>query len=311
MALTSRLSGAVWGHLVGDAVGVPWEGSRPADFLDLDEPLGLRGWRSHHQPPGTWSDDGAMMLALLDSLLEAGFDPADQARCYLRWADEGAYTPDGDGLFDIGGTTQQALALLRRGTPAAAAGGIDEHSNGNGSLMRTLPIALVGRRLDDAVLVEQAHRASSVTHAHPVSQVTCALYVLVARRLLAGARDRAACLRNAVAWLREHYRSRGDANAAKALERLLSWPERTGRGYVVDAFWSAWEAFERAHDYRGTTEIAVGYGHDTDSTACIAGGLAGLYWGLEAIPSEWLEGMRGKSIVEPILRRLVAAARRA
>ncbi|MEO8107615.1 MAG: ADP-ribosylglycohydrolase family protein, partial [Actinomycetes bacterium] len=86
---------AVYGHLVGDAIGVPYEFSAP----DPNRIVELRGHGAHHQPPGTWSDDGALMLALLDSLASVGFDPEDQGRRALAWADAKAYTPDGDGMF--------------------------------------------------------------------------------------------------------------------------------------------------------------------------------------------------------------------
>src|SRR3954470_20302146 len=97
--LPDRLAGAVWGHLIGDAVGVPYEFQPPPAIVHF----GATG--THDQPAGTWSDDGALMLALLDSLLSAGFDADDQGRRAVAWADEGAYTPDGDGRFDIGGAT--------------------------------------------------------------------------------------------------------------------------------------------------------------------------------------------------------------
>src|SRR5436309_2238907 len=150
--LPSRLAGGVWGALVGDAVGVPFEFRSPDSIRAEDVRMVAGG--AHSQPAGTWSDDGALTLALLDSLLSVGFEPADQARRYLAWADEGAYTPDGDGRFYIGNATAAALARIRAGVPAESAGGTNERSNGNGSLMRTLPIALVGRDLDDATLVD-------------------------------------------------------------------------------------------------------------------------------------------------------------
>ena len=99
--LASRLAGGVWGHLVGDAIGVPYEFRKPSSIGRVH--FGARG--AHRQPAGTWSDDGALMLATLDSLLSSGFDIDDQGRRFLDWADRGAYTPDGDGRFDIGGTT--------------------------------------------------------------------------------------------------------------------------------------------------------------------------------------------------------------
>src|SRR5687768_2017339 len=97
----SRLAGAVWGHLVGDAIGVPYEFRDPADIGEVA--FGATG--THGQPPGTWSDDGALMLATLDGLLQPGrLDPDAIAQRYLAWYRDGAYTPDGDGRFDIGRT---------------------------------------------------------------------------------------------------------------------------------------------------------------------------------------------------------------
>jgi ADP-ribosylglycohydrolase len=99
-ALTARLVGGVWGHLVGDAVGVPYE------FRSADATGAVRWGEtgSHGQPPGTWTDDGALMLALLDSLTAdgVGFDVDDQGRRALAWGRHGAYTPDREGRFDWG-----------------------------------------------------------------------------------------------------------------------------------------------------------------------------------------------------------------
>src|SRR5205807_7589843 len=124
--LQDRLAGAVWGHLIGDAIGVPYEFLPPEAITEVR--WGQRG--THGQPPGTWSDDGGLMLALLDSLLSAGFDLEDQGRRALRWLDGPDYKP-GE-LFDIGNTTAAALQRIRSGTPAEMAGGADERDNGNG-----------------------------------------------------------------------------------------------------------------------------------------------------------------------------------
>ena len=87
--------------------------------------------------------------------------------------------------------------------------------------------------------------------------------------------------------------------------------ERGGHGRVWDSFWSAWDAFAGATDYRSTIQRAVAYGNDTDTTAAIAGGLAGARWGLGGIPAEWLDGMRGKAIAQPLIDRLVATTDKA
>ena len=106
--MTDRIRGAIYGHLIGDALGVPYEFARRVETVEW------RGHGIHDQPPGTWSDDGALMLALLDSLLDAGFDTEDQARRFVAWRDRAAYTPDGDGRFDIGCATGSARRLHRR-----------------------------------------------------------------------------------------------------------------------------------------------------------------------------------------------------
>jgi ADP-ribosylglycohydrolase len=301
----NRIAAAIWGHLVGDAIGVPYEFDPP----DPARTVELRGWGSHNQPPGTWSDDGALMLALLDSFLSIGFDPEDQARRALAWADAGAYTPENDGAFDIGNATRAALRRLRSGVPAIDAGGTGERDQGNGSLMRILPIALANAGVDDATLVERAHLASRVTHGHPNCQAACALYVLIVRELLREASPETA-LANAVERLHAVY-ERGPF--ASVLEELLthrSGVKVPGGGWVLDSFWSAWEAFAPSQSYRKTIERCVRLGHDTDTTAAIAGGLAGAHWGLDetggGIPAEWLSGLRGQDRAEGMLQRLLA-----
>jgi ADP-ribosylglycohydrolase len=296
LTLRDRLAGAVWGHLVGDAMGVPYEFSSPGSINKVK--WGHQG--THAQPPGTWSDDGALMLALLDSLVDAGFDLDDQGRRAVRWMREDAYTPGG--VFDIGVATRSALNRIASGQAAPSAGGSTERSNGNGSLMRILPIALVGREENDATLIEQASAASAVTHAHPRCRVTCAVYVLLAQQLLQGETDREAALAAALSSVENHLVDEWKADFAE----LRDFKLRTGAGYVVDSFWSAWDAFNGGSTYPEVIERAIRYGKDTDTTACVAGGLAGLYWGVEAVPAAWREGMRGQAIVGPVLGQLLA-----
>jgi protein-tyrosine phosphatase len=171
--------------------------------------------------------------------------------------------------------------------------------------MRILPLALAGRDVSDEVLVEHARRSSAITHGHPIAQTICALYVLAARRLLFGSEPTAA-LADATATLRRIHAAGNESGPwAAALEVIEGWKGRSGRGYVVDAFWSAWEAFAGASSYRETIERAIGYGNDTDTTAGIAGGLAGIHWGIDRIPAPWLAGMRGRTIVVRLVDGLI------
>jgi ADP-ribosylglycohydrolase len=295
--LASRLEGAVWGHLVGDALGVPYE-FRPGPIHDVR-------WThsgTHGQPPGTWSDDGGLMLALLDSLLTAGFDLEDQVRRALAWMDGPDYKPGP--LFDIGIGTSQALSRVKKGVAPAEAGGRGEGDNGNGSLMRILPIALAGIGLAPVELARRASLASCLTHGHPRSRAACAVYCLIVRALLAGERDRDAALDRAFGLAEACV----EPDVRPELDVLNAHQGRSGSGYVLDCFWSAWDAFHAAGSYRESVERAVCYGSDTDTTAAVAGGLAGVYWGVEGIPAGWLSGMRGREIVDPLVARLAAAA---
>jgi ADP-ribosyl-[dinitrogen reductase] hydrolase len=299
LGINDRLAGGVWGHLVGDAMGLPYEFGPP---VRLDQIRWGQQAAGRVQPPGTWSDDGGLMLALLDSLVQGHFDTRDQARRALDWWLGDAFKPGP--VFDIGIVTRGALERIQRGIEPEEAGADGEDENGNGSLMRILPIALVGHQVPASELVVRAMRASSLTHRHPRSQVTCAVYVIAARNLIQGVSDRAHVLAQAF----DTVEAAVGGAERRDLKVLQSYRNRTGTGYVVDCFWSAWEAFNGGNSYRDVIERAIAYGHDADTTACVAGGLAGIYWGMGAIPDEWLSGMRGRDVVEPILGKLLTLA---
>lgn len=295
LVLSDRLAGAIWGHLVGDALGVPYEFKPPSEIGDVV--WGKKG--SHGQPPGTWSDDGGLMLALLDSLLSSGFDPPDQGRRSTAWLDGPDYKPGN--LFDIGRTTSAALRRFKQGMPAEECGGSAERDNGNGSLMRILPVALVGRSVSESTLFEWACRASRLTHAHPRSQVACAVYCFIVRSILGGQSDRDQALALAFAAASNY----AQGTLIGELEALRTYERRSGASYVLDSFWSAWDSFRQSDSYPQSVEHAIRFGNDTDSTAAIAGGLAGLYWGIQSIPNEWIQNMRGQEIVRPLVDKLI------
>lgn len=305
LSTSDRIQGALYGLLVGDALGVPYEFHGPAaippiDQIEMTPPTGFR--RAHGSvPPGTWSDDGAQALALLASLLECGrLDVDDFGRRLVAWYERGYMAVD-NRVFDVGIQTSQAITALQRGVPASQAGPAGERNNGNGSLMRVLPLAL-WHQGSDAGLVADAHAQSAVTHGHLRAQVCCALYSLWARRSLA---DAAASWVDAVATLRQIY----GAGSPEHMEldqqiRPDAPPAGTGSGYVVDCLNSARLALE-AGPYAATVKAAIALGNDTDTTACVAGGIAGAQQGLAAIPGRWIDALRGQEIVQPLVDQLL------
>ena len=164
-----RLREAVYGLAIGDAVGVPYEFKQRGSF----QCAGMIGYGTHHQPAGTWSDDTSMTLATCASIKNMGkIDCEDIRRQFEAWFYEKKYTPFGE-VFDYGITCSQAIENKK--------GEEDERSNGNGSLMRILPLAFVPDVTD-----EQIAEVSAITHAHKISKESCIIYVRIAQEMFAG-----------------------------------------------------------------------------------------------------------------------------
>lgn len=300
-----RLLGGLFGALVGDALGVPYEFHAAASIpalakIEMSPPEGFA--RAHRGvPPATWSDDGAQALCLLASLLEKGrLDPDDLARRLLAWLHEGYMAVDGK-VFDVGIQTQTALRALKEGVSPLEAGPRDERNNGNGSLMRVLPLAL-WHRGTDAELVRDAFLQSRVTHGHARSRVCCALYCLWARRLLD---ERADPWGEAVVALRGTALTGEERDALEQHVRPDEPATGKGSGYVVDTLRSARMLAERGGTFEAAVKGAIALGDDTDTTACVVGGIVGVREGMEAIPVRWREALRGREIVGPLGEGLV------
>lgn len=315
MNLRDKILGGLWGALVGDAVGVPVEFRKRAE-LQRDPVTDMREFGTHRQPKGTWSDDGALTLCTVDSLATREFDPADLGARFVAWYQEGLWTASGE-VFDVGVTTAAALGRIMNGVAAEVAGGDGPISNGNGSLMRILPIALRFARLETAELLRRVHVGSAITHRHLRSQMACGLYSLVVQRLLKLESPQEA-LANGLAAFRDFY-SRDPVWAAELHNfQLLLAGDLAGReerdidsgGYVVHTLTASLWCFVRTGNYEECVLKAVNLGEDTDTTGCVAGGLAGLYYGLEAIPSRWREAMARKQEVNDLFARFVAIVTR-
>lgn len=260
---SKHLADAVWGAAVGDALGVPYEFLSRGEFLCED----MVGYGTHMQPPGTWSDDTALMLATCDSIrVTGGIDTADMLARFRAWRRKGEYTPDGT-VFDIGIATSSALDRGR--------GVDDEYSNGNGSLMRIAPLAFCDATDDEVRAV------SAVTHAHKISKEACVRFVHLLRR----------AAKDPVAVHDELERTVGE----KPRDQV-----RSG-GFVLDTLDAAQWCFSTTDSYRDCVLAAVNLGSDTDTTACVAGGLAGVAYGMDAIPAKWRDAMRGREVLEATL----------
>lgn len=292
VSLLDRFSGGLWGSLAGDALGVPVEFQNRAARL-ADPVTGMRGYGTHQQPPGTWSDDSSLLLCSAESLLEARFDTTDMARRFVRWERDGLWTANGD-VFDIGIATSQALRAVRRGVAPEEAGGKDLYSNGNGSLMRILPVVLAFHQADPDVFRDRIHRASAITHGHARSQMACVFFGLMVRALLQNLTP-AQAHGQACSGFRELY---ADSPELPVFHNILvpdpaAIPEseiRSG-GYVMETLEAAVWCLLTTGNFRDCVLRAVNLGWDTDTTGCVAGGLAGVCYGWQDIPADWLQAL--------------------
>lgn len=268
---------AVYGVAVGDALGVPAE-FKARDTYRIE---GMTGRGTYDKPVGTFSDDTSLTLATSNSIrICKGIDIDDMRERYRAWLRDGAYVPDGES-FGVGRTTAAALDRGR---------GLDgERDNGNGSLMRIVPLAFV-----DGVTDGQIEAVSAITHAHAISKRACVIYVRIAQRLLAGAS------------VVEAIESVVEPEAKPPFDRLsciacLSRDEIRSSGYVVDTLEAALWCLAVTDRFGDAVLAAVNLGDDSDTVGAVAGGLAGIAYGYDAIPSEWIRALRGRGMLEASL----------
>lgn len=320
LTATSReaIDAGFYGMAVADAVGVP------AEFMSRKElrahPVtDMVGGGAHQQVAGTWSDDTSMALCLAFSIAQQkGIDADDIMKHFCDWYKNGAYSPHGM-CFDIGMTVTKALSRYTQGIPAQECGGAGVQDNGNGSLMRILPLAYhlmvrYGSRFGEQ---DEAMRCidlvSSLTHRHPISRVACGIYLNIAARLLLDYAIPDAIQRGvdtALDWYASHegYEDGLDCWARiRDVTAFKSLPEdeiRSG-GYVVDTLEAALWCLLNTDNYRDCVLKAVNLGSDTDTVAAVVGGLAGIHYGLSGIPSDWLDGIEGKKLLNDCCDSLV------
>jgi len=305
-----RIVGGLVGLAVGDALGVPVE-NEPRAYRDADPVLDMRsggGWLTGR---GLWSDDTSLALCLAESIVLRGFDPEDAGRRSLAWLDEGRWTAQG-AAFGIGGSTYRALTHIRSGMPAVMAGGRGENDNGNGSLMRILPASIWLSKLPEPARFRAVASYSAYTHGHPRSLLGCWLHCLVASRLLEGY-EPAAAVEVAAAEARRLLPTLPGRVAAQAASysRILDRPlteltrdDVRGSGYVVHCLEAALYCLVTTSDYSSCALAAVNLGEDADTTAAVAGGLAGLAYGVGAIPHTWRTSIARADEISNLAERL-------
>ena len=310
--LKDRLRGAFYGTAVGDALG------GPRQFCERDEmPLltEMKPIYNFKMPAGCWSDDTSMMLCLAESLTKScyGFPQhsaegntffpysygkngpqnlSDQLNLYLHWFKDGYNTPTGK-TFDVGGTTKRAMMAFSA-TGNIIANTSDDMFQGNGSIMRLAPIAMMFYD-DEERAANEAMLSSQTTHTNIVCLQACNLLARAIVTALQG-RSKESVL-DAVS--QEHF--------CKELECITSgnYQKKTRKqieshGWVVATLEAALWCFYKTESFEDGLILAVNLAHDADTVGAVYGALAGAFYGFTNIPDRWLVDLKGKHILDSI-----------
>jgi ADP-ribosyl-[dinitrogen reductase] hydrolase len=317
--MLDKIKAALFGLSVGDALGVPVE------FLSREEiskkPVtDMFGHGSHNQPAGTFSDDSSLAFCLAESLCR-GYHINDIANNFVNWYQHNFWTAHGN-VFGVGIATSSAIWQLANGDSPLTSGGAGEGDNGNGSLMRILPIIFYTKDLPITERYSVIQEVSGITHRHQRSVIACFIYTEFALQLLAGLPKQDAYLamqKTVNEFLFTHVDF--DRSEIDKFHRILENPinnyniypldeyeenEIHSSGYVLHTLEASLWCILKTNSYQEAVLKAVNLGSDTDTTACVTGGLAGLLYGYNAIPDSWLAQLARNKDINDLCERLAA-----
>lgn len=286
------------GVALGDAIGVPVEFFEQFR-LDKNPVKEMMGYGTHHQPVGTWSDDSSLTFCLAESLL-SGFDLNDMASKFIRWQSEAYWAARGE-VFDIGITTNNSINELRvelstgKNELHLLRYAAKESDNGNGSLMRIFPLLPEFAQTIEEERFEKVWNVSALTHKHIRAAISCYIY-LSFLEILSKEPDKmkayaelriqtnAFFLKNEISADEIHHFDRLIKNNICDLER----GEVRSGGYVIETLEASIWSFLTTDNFSDAVLKAVNLGHDTDTTGAVTGGIAGFYYGMDALPEFWV-----------------------
>ncbi|WP_408069289.1 ADP-ribosylglycohydrolase family protein [Butyrivibrio sp. JL13D10] len=302
----------IMGVVVGDALGCPVQ-FRSRKEVREDPVTTMLGHGTYDMPAGTWTDDSSMTLALLASIRDKdGINLEDIMNRFVRWIRKGEYTPFGE-AFDVGNGTMAAILRYMKGDDLNSCGGITERDNGNGSLMRILPACIYAytNNLSDEDAVSLIHQVAGLTHNHIRGQIACGLYFFCVKSVL----DKDGTLMerlqkgfdtgfNFYDGFLKNTSELSCYDRLRDMKKLSEIPESgiKSSGYVVDTIEAAVWSLVSTDSFKNCELKAVNLGDDSDTVGATAGGLAGLFYGYDGIPEEWLEVIQRREWIEELCK---------
>lgn len=285
----------IYGFIIGDATGVPFEFEQRDEFY-CDKMVGCNEDSFHQVPIGTWSDDTSLMLCIMDALSQKKNMVFDKYKenC-VNWLYEGKFTADNSYPFDIGGSCRLGIIELKTGEKNYKADRVD--SNGNGGLMRILPVAFL--ELDDEDIMEYIKLFNACSHNHIISHVGCLIYVKIIKSLLNGKKIEEALdeLNMNEEYILDNYRRIWDKSILNADRKNIR-----STGYVVDTLEAAIWSLANSNNYEEAIFNAVNLGEDTDTIAAITGAMAACIYD---ISEDMKKNIRNQKLIDKTIKGFI------
>ncbi|MBO9199317.1 MULTISPECIES: ADP-ribosylglycohydrolase family protein [Niastella] len=309
--------GALFGLAIGDALGVPVEMIK-RDVLkkdpvqDFTNYKGPEGYKGHQQPVGTFSDDSSLTFCLAESLCN-GYNLNDIAARFVQYFFEGYWTAGGV-VFGVGKSTEDAITRLRDGVLPERSGNYDVNCTGNGSLMRILPLLFYLRAYPVGMRYHMTRQVASITHGSIQTILPCFYFLEFALEILNGS-DRQTAYGNTAKTVSTFISNLEPGQQHMDVLTPLINEDITQRSegsinsihHAVHTIQAAMYCFMKTNSYTEAVLMAVNLGDDTDTTAAVTGGLAGLYYGFDAIPEKWIAQLKRSNEIKDLGDRLTKA----
>jgi ADP-ribosyl-[dinitrogen reductase] hydrolase len=297
----------LFGVSVGDALGVPVE-FVSREKIALNPVTDMIGFGTYNLPAGTFSDDSSLTFCLAESLTQE-LTLENISKNFQNWYFSSYWTPYGN-VFDIGIATRQAIVRLKNGTKPDLAGGMDVSDNGNGSLMRILPLISYIKDLPIEERYFITKQISSITHGHIRSVISCFYYLEFARQIILG-ENKFQIYKNLKNEISDFLNTIGiierEINLFESILQndifKLAEKDIKSSGYVLHTLEASIWCILTTDNYKSAVLKAVNLGEDTDTTGAITGGLAGLLYSFESIPTNWINQMARKEDIFNLAER--------
>ena len=297
-----KIKSAIYGFVIGDAMGVPIE-FEDREKLMKSPVTNMLGYGSYDVPKGVWSDDTSMTLATMDSIIvnKNKLNYNDIADKFCEWINNAKYTATNE-VFDIGTTTKYSLMRYwNNKIDATKCGGNAISENGNGSLMRMLPIACYCfyNKTEDNDIINIVRNTSSITHAHEISIIGCYMYVKYIIFILSNNNKT-----ESYKLLQKIDYSIFNKDNINLYERIIKYDISKysldtikSTGFVVDTLESALWVILNTESFNEAIIGSVNLGGDTDTIAAITGSIAGILYGYDSINEKWIKDIKNKELL--------------